>query len=274
MANTLSNITTEVFTSDLAEISSAYAWLGAVCYSLQIFYDFAGYSDMAIGISEMFGYTCTKNFDYPYMTKSISQFWRRWHITLGAWFRDYVYIPLGGSRNKCKWRNYLNLLVVWTLTGIWHGASWNFVVWGLGYFILISVEKMLKLPDRLKKKPVLLLYRIITLLFINFQWVLFGMERLEDGIQLIERMIIYSDNPLMDSRVIFLLSDYGWFIAAAILFCFPVIPWLENRLSQTDHAISHKIFDNSVAILTVVAFLWAVSFIVTGQNNPFVYANF
>lgn len=274
LANTLSNITTEIFSFELTEISTSYAWLGAVCYSLQIFYDFAGYSDMAIGISEMFGYTCTENFDYPYMTKSISQFWRKWHITLGEWFRDYVYIPLGGSRNKQKWRNYLNLLVVWLLTGIWHGASWNFVVWGLGYFIAIAIEKMFGLPKRLKTRPARFIYRIVVLLFINFQWVIFNMHDLGDGLQFIRRMVIYSKNPVTALRVRFLLSDYRWFIAAAVLFCFPVIPWLESRISHSRYIVPYKIFSHSFAILIIVSFIWAVSFVVTGQNNPFVYANF
>lgn len=274
LANTLSNITTEVFSSDLNGISTSYAWLGAICYSLQIFYDFAGYSDMAIGLSEMFGYTCSENFDYPYMTESISHFWRKWHISLGAWFRDYVYIPLGGSRNKHKWRNYFNLLAVWTLTGIWHGASWNFVVWGLGYFILISAEKMTGFPNRLRKKHFRIIYRICVLLLINFQWVIFRINDLDDGVHFIRKMVTYSDNSVLALRVKFLLADYGWFIAAAIVFCFPVIPWMERRLSDKAPAVLYKLFEHSIALLTIVAFIWAVSFVVTGQNNPFVYANF
>lgn len=274
LANTLSNITTEIFSSELTEISTSYAWLGAVCYSLQIFYDFSGYSDMAIGISELFGYTCAENFDYPYMTKSISQFWRKWHITLGAWFRDYIYIPLGGSRNKHKWRTYLNLFAVWLLTGIWHGASWNFVAWGLGYFVAITIEKMVGLPKRLKTRLAWFTYRIVTLLFINFQWVIFKIHDLGDGLQFIKRMVIYSNDSATVLRVRFLLSDYVWFIAIAVLFCFPVVPWLESKISRSRYVALYKVFSHSIAMLTIMLFLWAVSFVVMGQNNPFVYGNF
>lgn len=274
LANTLSNITTEIFSSELTEISTSYAWLGAVCYSLQIFYDFSGYSDMAIGISELFGYTCAENFDYPYMTKSISQFWRKWHITLGAWFRDYIYIPLGGSRNKHKWRTYLNLFAVWLLTGIWHGASWNFVAWGLGYFVAITIEKMVGLPKWLKTRLARFTYRIVTLLFINFQWVIFKIHDLGDGLQFIKRMVIYSNDSATVLRVRFLLSDYVWFIAIAVLFCFPVVPWLESKISRSRYVALYKVFSHSIAMLTIMLFLWAVSFVVMGQNNPFVYGNF
>lgn len=272
LANTLSNITTEIFGADLSAISTSYAWLGAVCYSLQLFYDFAGYSDMAIGISEMFGYTCSENFHYPYMTESIAEFWRRWHISLGTWFRDYVYIPLGGSRSERRWRTYLNLLVVWVLTGIWHGASWNFVVWGLGYFGFISMERLTGVPTCLKSKAAKIIYRVITVLVINFQWVIFRMTDLGDGLRFIKRMVCYSADPLLTRRVMFLLSDYGWFIAVAVLFCFPVIPWMESRLSR--HNILCRIFEGGMAVAMAFLFLWAVSFVIIGQNNPFVYVNF
>ena len=152
IANVLSKITTEVFSLPFENFTVSYAWLGSICYSLQLFFDFAGYSDMAIGLSEMFGYKCTENFNFPYMTESVSKFWRRWHISLSEWFRDYIYIPLGGSRNTNKLAVYRNLFVVWILTGIWHGASWNFVFWGLGYFALISFERMTKLPERFRFK--------------------------------------------------------------------------------------------------------------------------
>lgn len=148
LANVLSIITVEVFGMDFSKTTPALLWLGAICYSLQLYYDFAGYSDMAVGLGEMCGISCCENFNYPYMTASVSEFWRRWHISLGSWFRDYVYIPLGGSRTKSKGRIYLNLFVVWLLTGIWHGANWTFIVWGLLYFVVISFEKIFQLPKK------------------------------------------------------------------------------------------------------------------------------
>ena len=141
IANVLGHITQEIFAINLNEATSSILWLGSICYSLQLYYDFSGYSDMAIGIGKIFGFNCKQNFNYPYMTKSISEFWRRWHISLGSWFKDYVYFPLGGSRVKSKMKLYFNLLVVWLLTGIWHGANWNFILWGFIFFIFIALEK-------------------------------------------------------------------------------------------------------------------------------------
>ncbi len=157
---------------------------------------YSDYSDMAIGLSSMFGHACPENFIYPYTTLSVSKFWRKWHITLGAWFRDYIYIPLGGSRCTEKWRVYVNLLVVWFLTGIWHGASWNFIFWGLGYFVFIAFERMTGMPENLKSKPLKIIYRILVLLFINFQWVIFRADGLHKGLSFIKRMFIRGTNSL------------------------------------------------------------------------------
>lgn len=167
---------------DLEQTSAPLLWLGAVSYSLQLYYDFSGYSDMAVGIGQMYGISCPKNFDYPYITKSVSEFWRRWHITLGAWFRDYIYIPLGGSRVHSRARLYFNLFVVWILTGIWHGANWTFIFWGLGYFAAIAFEKTSGLPGKLKSKRSRTIYRFAVLAFINFQWVIFNSADLLTGL--------------------------------------------------------------------------------------------
>ncbi len=272
LANVLSNITTEIFSSPFATMSSSYAWLGSICYSMQLFFDFAGYSDMAIGLSEMFGYSCPENFNYPYMTSSISKFWRRWHISLSQWFRDYIYFPLGGSRVNKKYRIYLNLFVVWTLTGIWHGSAWNFVFWGLGYFILISFEKATGLPDKLNSKILKTIYRILTLLFINFQWVMFRADNIIHGLKYIKHMFFCEPNPLTDARTLFLIKDYFIFILFALLFCFPVIPWIEQKTEK--NKMLHTAFQAVLMIATFALFMWAVSFVVSGQNNPFAYANF
>lgn len=272
IANVLSNITTEVFAAPFENFSTAYAWLGAICYSLQLFFDFAGYSDMAIGISEMFGYKCMENFNYPYMTESVSKFWRRWHISLSEWFRDYIYFPLGGSRANSNWRVCFNLLVVWILTGIWHGASWNFVFWGLGYFVAIAFERVTNLPGRLKNKPVKIIYRILSLLFINFQWVMFNSKNMISGLRFIKKMFICSSNELADFRTLFLLKDYGFFISAAILLCFPIVPKLDEKLADNQKVFT--IYEVVKALIIMSAFVWAVSFVVAGQNNPFAYANF
>ncbi len=272
IANTLSNITSEIFSTPLDACSTAYVWLGSVCYSLQLFFDFAGYSDIAIGISEMFGYQCMENFDYPYMTESVSRFWRRWHISLSEWFRDYIYIPLGGSRSVSKWREYTNLLIVWLLTGFWHGASWNFIVWGLGYFLAISFERLLGLPNKLKTRSSKIIYRFLTLLFINFQWVFFKAFGFMHGLKYIKQMLIYHSNSLADLRTIFLLKDNAFFLVLAILLCFPIVPKIEERLSGNQKA--SLAFNLLSSFIIAFCFIWALSFIVAGQNNPFVYANF
>ena len=272
ISNVLSNITTEIFQAPFENFSTSYAWLGAICYSLQLFFDFAGYSDMAIGITEMFGYRCPENFNYPYITDSVSRFWRRWHITLSEWFRDYIYIPLGGSRNKSKWRVYFNLFIVWLLTGIWHGAAWNFVVWGLGYFVVISLERIFDLPGRWKSKPGRIIYRIFSLLFINFQWVLFRSESLLSGLRYIKRMILPYNNELANMRTLFLIKDYWFFIIVAIALSTPIVPKLGSKLEK--NRIVHTIYEILIALIIIGGFIWSISFVVAGQNNPFAYADF
>ena len=272
LANVLSQITTEIFSAPLEIFSMLYAWVGSICYSLQLLFDFAGYSDMAIGISEMFGYSCIENFNYPYMTESVTKFWRRWHISLGQWFRNYIYIPMGGSRTKAKWRVYFNLLVVWFLTGIWHGATWNFVFWGLGYFVVIAFERLTNLPGRIKHKWGKAIYRVLTLLFINFQCVMFNSKDLVSGLKYIKRMIVYRPNELADFRAAFLLKDYWFFIVAAILLCFPIVPWLDKKLQGKK--IIHIAYEITMALIIICGFIWSVSFVVAGLNNPFAYANF
>lgn len=272
IADVLSKVTAEIFAAPAGESSMLYAWVGSICYSLQLLFDFAGYSDMAIGVSGMFGFRCMENFRYPYMTESVSRFWRRWHISLGQWFRDYIYIPMGGSRTREKWRVYFNLFVVWVLTGIWHGAAWNFVVWGLGYFAVIAFERLTDLPGRIRHKWGKALYRVFTLLFINFQWVLFNAKDLPSGLAFIGKMIVYSPNALADARALFLLKDYGFFIAAAILLCFPVVPWLDRKLRN--RKVLYLLAEAALALILAAAFAWAVSLVVAGLNNPFAYTNF
>ncbi len=272
LANNLGNITSEVFATPIENLSTPMAWLGSVCYSLQLLFDFAGYSDMAIGITEMFGYPCRENFRFPYMTKSVSEFWRRWHISLGEWFRDYVYIPLGGSRCKNVVRLCFNLLVVWILTGIWHGSTWNFVVWGLAYFALITFEKITGLPVRLKTRAGQLCYRLFSLLFINFQWVLFRAEGLKIGLRFIKRMLILQNDPVGEMRALFLIKDYAFFIFVSLILCVPIVRWCDDKTSEK--AMISAAWHILIYAISGFAFLWALSFVVAGQNNPFAYANF
>lgn len=271
LSDMLSNITNEIFSAPFENFSVAYAWLGAICYSLELFFDFSGYSDMAIGITKMFGYNCPENFNFPYMAESVSRFWRRWHITLGAWFRDYIYIPAGGSRVG-KARLVLNLLLVWALTGIWHGSAWNFVFWGLGYFVVITFEKFTGLPEKITSKVGKFIYRIGMLLFINFQWVIFRSDSLVNGLRFIKRMFSCEANPLADARTLFLLKDYGVFIIFAIILSFPIVPWFEKKWESNEKV--YNVIQTIIVLIVVLLFMWSLSFVVSGLNNPFAYANF
>ena len=173
LANQIGRLWEEISTTQMAQLSTAGAWLGAIAYTFQIYFDFSGYSDMAIGLGKMFGFTFPENFKHPYESKSITEFWRRWHITLSTWFREYVYIPLGGNRKGLK-RQIVNLLIVWFLTGLWHGASWNFVLWGLYYFVLLVIEKVFLLA-KMQRWP-RVLQHFYALFFIVTGWVVFAIE--------------------------------------------------------------------------------------------------
>ena len=273
LADVLAGVVASVYEN--TEPSTALAWLGSICFSLQLYYDFSGYSDMAIGLTNLFGYECPENFNYPYATSSISEFWRRWHITLGTWFRDYVYIPLGGSRVSSG-KIIRNLLVVWLLTGIWHGTGWNFILWGLGYFLLIVFEKLTGLPDRLKSRVGKSLYQLAVLIFINLLWVPFRAENMGEALRMLRAMFIPVSND-SSAWAGFLLRDNIMFIVAALIFCAPVIPALEKFLSERLNprkSMPAKFLNAAVLFLLCVMFFWAVSFLVAGENHPFAYANF
>ena len=271
IANVLSNIVNEVYGASFAELSTAFIWLGAICYSLELYYDFSGYSDMAIGITQMFGYHCPENFDHPYMSESISQFWRRWHITLGAWFKDYIYIPLGGSRCKIN-RLVFNLFIVWLLTGIWHGSSLNFIFWGLAYFVLITFEKIFNIPNRFKNKVVKFLYHLFTVLVVNFLWVIFRTDSLINGLVYIKNMLLFRSNPISDARTLFLIKEYLPFLLVAFILCFPISKYIKDKLIDKPSLLNA--LETIGKVILLLLFILAISYIVVGQNNPFAYANF
>lgn len=270
LADVLSKIVSEIFDSTLV-MSTGLAWLGSVCFSLQLYYDFSGYSDMAIGIGNMLGIECEPNFNFPYCTKSVSEFWRRWHISLGSWFKDYVYIPMGGSRVK-PYRVYINLLVVWFLTGLWHGTGLSFIAWGLGYFVVISLEKGLNFPGRFKSKITGNIYRIFVLLFINFQWVLFRSSGLKAGLRYIKDMVIFKHETIPALRAWFLLKDYGVFILLAVIFATPIAEFAKEKCEKNVKA--QRIYDVITGVFISVAFILAVTFVICGQHSPFLYGNF
>ena len=252
------------------------AWMGLIAYALQIYFDFSGYSDMAIGLGKMLGFTFLENFNYPYISRSITEFWRRWHISLSTWFRDYVYIPLGGNRSSSKMRVLFNLFLVWLLTGVWHGANWTFLCWGLFYFVLLMIERF----TGLNKNPRFFCY-LYTLPCVIAAWVLFRAETISAAWRYLKTMCGLTDAPLFAPYNIFVLGEYAPFLILGAIFSLPILPALKERNFYLD-----KIGNNDCRIaaektLTVArfasimfVFLLAVSFVVKSTNNPFIYFNF
>lgn len=205
LANTSGMIFTEVTGLSKGNVSVLTAWLGAFAYMFQIYFDFSGYSDMAIGLGKMFGFELCVNFNYPYVSKSITEFWRRWHISLSSWFRDYVYIPLGGNRVSAA-RHIFNLLVVWLLTGLWHGAAWNFVVWGLYYGVILIIEKYLLAPV-LEKIPGIFSH-IYSIFLIVIGWVLFFSSSLGQALEYMKVMFGVGAHGIVDQESLYLLTNH------------------------------------------------------------------
>lgn len=248
------------------QVSVLTAWLGILGFTFQIYFDFSGYSDMALGLGKMLGFKFPINFDYPYMSKSISEFWRRWHITLGNWFKSYVYFPLGGSK-KGKSRTVFNLAVVWLLTGIWHGASWNFILWGVLYGVVIILEKLF-LGKILEKLPTFI--RVIyTMFLVIMGWVLFQTPDLPTAVSYTGSMFNFT-GVLVDNQALYLLSSYGILLILSIIGC-------TNVLRRGVNAVSKQIpwlvnYGSPVVVATV--FLISTSYLVNAGYNPFLYFNF
>ncbi len=266
IANSMAVIADKAFSMLPGELSFSFAWLGAIAYTFQIFFDFAGYSDMAIGLGRMFGFHFLENFNYPYIAKSITEFWRRWHISLGTWFRDYVYIPLGGSRVESKSRLVFNLFIVWTLTGLWHGANWTFIVWGLMYFVLIGFEKLTDFNKKASKK--VLLRHCYTLFFVIIGWVIFRATDMMHAINYLKVLFFANGKFSFDSNTLLFLSEYKFFFLAAILFSVPVAKRIPNRIKRS------KLVSICCPIAYITIFVVSVSYIAKSAYNPFIYFNF
>lgn len=272
LSNNLAIVADNAFLyGDLHNLPVSLAWIGSVSFSLQIYFDFSGYSDMAIGLGKMFGFDFEENFNYPYISKTITEFWRRWHISLSRWFRDYVYFPLGGSRVK-PLRHIINLLTVWVLTGLWHGADITFAAWGLMYFIMLVFEKYILKPEKKNSKIFGFMWRVITLLVVNFGWILFHMESFNGAVEYIKAMFGLYGNTLVCDTTLMVIREYGIFIAFGFIFSAPVVPqvYLKSQGNRVGKAVSIYI----VPICYFMIFIWAVSFLILGAHNPFIYFNF
>ncbi len=262
LANQIGTLWNTIMTAGPGNLHVSVAWLGAIAYSFQIYFDFWGYSVMAMGLGKMLGFRMPRNFDDPYMSRSLAEFWRRWHITLGSWFRDYIYIPLGGNR-KGSARTICNLFAVWALTGLWHGADWNFLLWGLGFFLMISLEKKTygKWMERSR-----VLGHIYTLLLIPATWVIFAIADIRQLAAYLGNMVgIHADRVLVGTEQLArYLKQYGILLIACVFF-----------ITSFPRKWYHKWKDRwFMIIFLLVMFWWSVYEIVVGSNNPFLYFRF
>jgi alginate O-acetyltransferase complex protein AlgI len=261
LSNYLAQIADNVFDYMAGDTTVALAWLGAICYTLQIYFDFSGYSDMAIGLGRMFGFHFDENFNYPYIAKSVTEFWRRWHISLSTWFRDYVYIPLGGNRVK-KSRWIINLFIVWLLTGIWHGANWTFVTWGLLYFVVLLIEKISGFTKKLG-----CVAHIYTMIVVIIAWVIFRADNLGAAGIFIKNMFGIGATGLVDSVVIDYVKATAIVLIASCIGATPVLYGLFVKLRDTKLHFVESIW---LAVIFVLSLLQVVS----STYNPFIYFNF
>lgn len=270
LANTIGQVWTQLSGMEVSSLSVAGTWIGAIAFTLQIYFDFSAYSDMAIGLGQMLGFQFLENFDYPYKSKSISEFWRRWHISLGTWFKEYVYIPLGGNRCGII-RQIFNLAVVWFCTGFWHGASWNFLIWGGYYGVLIIIEKLFLLKF-LKKIPAVFSH-IYTMLFVVIGWVIFGFDNMGKGWEYLKGMFGCGGLPLVDDTSLYLLLSN---IVLFIILIAASTPWPARLGRKIMSVVQTKTWAAIIIENTYLIAIFAVSiaFLVNSTYNPFLYFRF
>lgn len=249
-------------------ISVLFVWLYAISYMLHVYFDFSGYSDMAIGLGKIFGFDFLENFNYPFISKSITEFWRRWHMSLGTWFRDYVYIPLGGNRVS-KFRHVFNILIVWMLTGFWHGADWNFIVWGLFFAVFLTIEKFF-LSGFLKKRKVVGHVYVIILCLVSF--VIFDASDMSVAISNIKGMFGLGNIPLASAEAIYNLKSYLVVLIVAIFGSTPLIKKLCLKLKRKEKA--NRFINILESIILVGLFILITAYLVDGSFNPFLYFRF
>jgi len=256
----------DIFRSS-ADQSVTFYWMYAVAFMLHIYFDFSGYSDMAIGLGRLFGFYFPENFNFPYMAGSITEFWRRWHMTLGSWFRDYVYIPLGGNRvSKIKW--YRNIFLVWMLTGFWHGASWNFIIWGLYFGVLLVIEKNWLKPYLNKSRY---LKHIYVLVLVLFSFVIFNATDLSQAMQDIRCIIGAGNLPLFSKETGYYLRSYGITILAAVIGCTPVVGMFVKKIKVMGKEWGHSLVN---VLMLAILLILSTAYLVDGSFNPFLYFRF
>ena len=271
LANNLGLLWTDISAMNYNEMNVFTAWLGIVAFRFQIYFDFSGYSDMAIGLGAMLGFHFPENFNYPYISASVTEFWHRWHITLGSWFREYVYIPLGGNRKGLP-RQIRNILIVWILTGIWHGAGWNFLLWGLWFAVLLIAEKLFlgKMFAHIPK----VIGRIYTCVAVLVGWVLFAVETPQGIWGYLKAMFGINGVGIWDRQALYLGSEYALLLVIAVLACMPFIKMLVKKLEQTHTGPAIAVYRLGEKLIPVVLLLLSIAYVVESSYNPFLYFKF
>ncbi len=269
LANNIGQLWAEISAMNFLEMSMLTAWLGVTAFAFQIYFDFSGYSDMAIGLGEMLGFHFPENFNHPYISASVTEFWRRWHISLGSWFREYVYIPLGGNR-KGRPRQILNILIVWMLTGIWHGAGWNFLLWGLWFAVLLVLEKLFlgKLLSWLPR-GIGILY---TLFAVWLGWVLFSLDSPENILRFAGAMA--GCGGVWDQKALFLGSEHMVLLCVAALAATPLPEGLAKRLEKSTTGMGMALYRLGEKVIPTALLLLSIAGIVEASYNPFLYFRF
>lgn len=270
LANNIGLLWEQMSSRNFDELTVLSAWLGALAFTFQIYFDFSGYSDMAIGLGRMFGFKFNENFNYPYESRSITEFWRRWHISLGTWFKEYVYIPLGGNRTG-KFKQVRNIFIVWALTGIWHGASWNFLVWGLYYGVILMIEKMflLKVLERLPS----VMRRIYTLVIVVFGWVIFAFDSIGSGVSYMKAMINGYGSGLYDTDSLYLVTTYAILLIILVICSTHLVKKCYCRMMDIfgSREILKTVVTNAAILVLLVV---SVAYLVDASYNPFLYFRF
>lgn len=273
IANTLATVSDAIFAIPLEHLTPSLAWLGIFCYSLQIYYDFASYSDMAIGIGLMLGFHFPENFNYPYAATSVTDFWRRWHMTLSNWFRDYVYLPLGGNRHGAR-RLYFNLILIFFACGLWHGANWNFVIWGLLHGCVLIIERHTGVHCSSSKRTLFRQFYVWG--FIMFSFVVFRTESMIDASGYISAMIgAYSGTGVEYHMWLYLNTPLLLIMGVAALGCWPILPALKEQLeSAISERVSQRWVDFGTYSVLLAVFAITMSFISAQSHVPFIYFRF
>jgi alginate O-acetyltransferase complex protein AlgI len=274
IANTLAVPADTVFDGDPGTMAVSTVWLGIICYALQIYFDFSGYSDMAIGLARMFGIRFKENFNYPYIARTMSDFWRRWHISLSTWFRDYLYIPLGGNR-VAPARVAFNLVLVFLLCGFWHGASWNFLVWGAYHGLFLMVERWGPMERFLRK--IGWGGHVYTVLAVMGGWIFFRAHDMTEALEIWARAVgLNGQEGAMLMPWALLEIDERWLLVVGVIACLPVLPWLVEKIAGKGEVNNPAKVGWQVVSLVGLSLVWAVSFIqlTAGTFNPFIYFRF